>query len=83
MRLATTVALVRSFNYSVILNPIRAESPIARTEIARRLNMRLPTAMRAVGTLIPEDLGCFHDSEPSGGRHGYDLFWCRMQQRIS
>jgi hypothetical protein len=76
MRLATTVALVRSFNYSVILNPIRAE-------IARRLNMRLPTAMRAVGTLIPEDLGCFHDSEPSGGRHGYDLFWCRMQQRIS
>ncbi len=68
MKQAATAALMRSINRSAILNLIRAESPIARTEIARRLNMSLPTVMRVVGTLIAEDLVCFHGSEPSGGR---------------
>jgi glucokinase-like ROK family protein len=68
MKQAATASLMRSINRSAILNLIRTESPIARTAIAQRLNMSLPTVMRVVETLVAEDLICFHGSEPSGGR---------------
>ena len=65
---AATASLLRSLNRTAILNLIRTESPIARSEIARRLNMSLPTVMRVVEKLIQEDLVYFHGSERSGGR---------------
>lgn len=63
-----TASLMRRINRSAILNLIRTESPIARSEIARRLGLSLPTVMRVIDDLVQEDLVCFQGSEPSGGR---------------
>jgi glucokinase len=51
-----TASLMRSINRSAILDLLRQESPLARTEIARRLNMSLPTVMRIVDELLAEEL---------------------------
>ena len=68
MKQAATASLTRSLNRSAILNLIRAEGPIARTQIAQRLKLSLPTVMRAVESLAAEDLILFTGSEASGGR---------------
>ena len=65
---AASASLMRRLNRSAILNLIRTESPISRSEIARRLDVSLPTAMRIVEDLIADDLVYFEGSEPSGGR---------------
>jgi glucokinase len=51
-----TASLMRSINRSAVLDLLRQESPLARTEIARRLNMSLPTVMRIVDELLTEEL---------------------------
>jgi len=68
MKETATATLMRRINRSAILNLIRTEGPIARSEIGRRLNMSLPTVMRVVDDLAQENLVRFHGSEPSGGR---------------
>jgi glucokinase-like ROK family protein len=60
---------MRSINRSAILDLIRENSPIARSQIAQQLNMSLPTVMRIVDELIAEDLVQPHGSrESTGGR---------------
>lgn len=60
---------MRSINRSAILEIVRQESPIARTQIARRLNMSLPTVMRIIDELIAEGLVRFSgNAERTGGR---------------
>lgn len=49
-----TAAEMRGINRSAILEIIRRESPIARTTIAQRLDVSLPTVMRIVDELIKE-----------------------------
>lgn len=71
---AATASLVRRLNRSAVLNLIRAESPIARTEISGRLGMSLPTVMRVVDELIAEGLVYFEGTAPSGGRRR-PLLW--------
>lgn len=56
MRGAVTASLMRSINRSAVLELIRLEGPISRTQIARRLDMSLPTVMRIVDGLLAEDL---------------------------
>ncbi len=68
MEQAATASLMRRLNRSAILNLIRDESPISRSEIATRLGMSLPTVMRSVEELLADDLVRFEGSEPSGGR---------------
>jgi glucokinase-like ROK family protein len=68
MKKSATANLMRRLNRSAILNLIRTEGPIARSEIGRHLNMSLPTVMRVIDDLIQENLVRFHGSEPSGGR---------------
>ena len=69
MNQTATASLMRSINRSVILDLIRQNSPIARSAIARRLDVSLPTVMRIVEELIEEDLvRLYGRSEPSGGR---------------
>jgi glucokinase len=64
-----TAAEMRGINRSTILELIRRESPIARTTIARRLNISLPTVMRIVDGLVGEGFIRSHDgTEWSGGR---------------
>lgn len=63
-----TARLMRRLNRSAVLNLLRTESPISRSEIARRLEISLPTAMRIVDDLIADELVYFEGTEPSGGR---------------
>jgi len=63
-----TAGLTRRLNRSAVLNLVRTESPISRSEIARRLRLSLPTAMRMVEDLVEADLVYFEGTEPSGGR---------------
>jgi hypothetical protein len=42
---------MRSINRSTVLDLIRQQSPIARSEIARKLSMGLPTVVRIVDEL--------------------------------
>ena len=66
---SATASLMRSINRAAILDLIRQDGPIARSQIARQLSMSLPTVMRIVDELIDEDLVRPLDSrEPTGGR---------------
>jgi glucokinase len=49
-----TSAEMRGINRSAILELIRRESPIARTTIAQRLGVSLPTVMRIVDELVED-----------------------------
>ncbi len=69
MKQSATASLMRSINRSAILELIREKSPIARSQIARQLNMSLPTVMRIVDDLMEEDLvRPYGFSESTGGR---------------
>jgi len=69
MRTTVTASLMRSINRTAILDLIRQDGPIARSQIARRLNTSLPTVMRIVDELIEEDLvRPLGSSESTGGR---------------
>ncbi len=71
MRQSATASLMRNINRSAILELIREGSPISRSQIARQLNMSLPTVMRIVTDLIDEDLVRLHSpGESTGGRPG-------------
>jgi len=69
MRQTGTASLMRSINRSAILDLIRENNPIARSQIAQQLNMSLPTVMRIVDELVAEDLVHPHGGlESTGGR---------------
>ncbi len=69
MNQTATAKVMRSINRTAILDLIRQNGPIARSEIARQLSISLPTAMRIVDDLIAEDLVRYHGSrESTGGR---------------
>jgi glucokinase len=60
---------MRSINRSAILELIRANSPISRTEISNRLDVSLPTVMRIIDGLTEENLvRPTGKTEYSGGR---------------
>ena len=64
-----TSAEMRGINRSAILELIRRDSPIARTTIAQRLGVSLPTVMRIVDGLIDDGFVRPHGrTEWSGGR---------------
>ncbi len=64
-----TATEMRGINRSAILEIIRRESPIARTTIAKRLDISLPTVMRIVDQLMEEGFVQPHgETEWSGGR---------------
>jgi glucokinase-like ROK family protein len=64
-----TAGLMRRINRSAVLDILRAHSPMARAEIARKLNMSLPTVMRIIDQLVAEDLvHPLGENEASGGR---------------
>lgn len=68
-RLTITASAMREINRSAILELIRRESPIARSTIAQRLDVSLPTVMRIVDGLIAEGFVRLHGgTEWSGGR---------------
>jgi hypothetical protein len=69
MRLSATTSLVRDINRTAVLDLMRRESPIARSQIARNLNMDLPTVVRIVDELMSQNLVRLHGtSEHTGGR---------------
>jgi glucokinase len=67
--LTITASDMRAINRSAILEIIRREGPIARTTIADRLQISLPTVMRIVEALTDDGFVRPHgSSEWSGGR---------------
>ena len=69
MEQTVTATVMRSINRTAILNLIREKCPIARSQIARQLNISLPTVMRIMDDLIEEDLVRLQEgSESTGGR---------------
>lgn len=67
---SATASLMRSINRSAVLELIREHSPIARSQIARQMDMSLPTVMRIVANLMDEDLvrSCNSCGQSTGGR---------------
>ena len=64
-----TAAQMRGINRSAILEIIRRESPVARTTIAKNLDISLPTVMRIVDELIKDGfVRPQGETEWSGGR---------------
>jgi predicted NBD/HSP70 family sugar kinase len=64
-----TATEMRGINRSAILEIVRRESPIARTTIAKQLDVSLPTVMRIVDKLIEEGfVRAQGETEWSGGR---------------
>ena len=64
-----TATEMRGINRSAVLETIRRESPIARTTIAKQLDISLPTVMRIVDKLIDEGfVRPQGETEWSGGR---------------
>lgn len=51
-----SASLLRTINRSAILELIRNNSPISRTQIGNKLNISLPTVMRIIDDLIAEQL---------------------------
>lgn len=70
MKKSATASLIRSLNRSAILELIRENGPISRSQIARQLDMSLPTVMRIVVDLMAEDLvrDCDSYGQSTGGR---------------
>jgi predicted NBD/HSP70 family sugar kinase len=69
MKFSASASLMRRLNRSAILDLIRAEGTISRTQIGRRLSLSLPTVMRIVDDLI--EVGLVMDggaTESTGGR---------------
>ncbi len=69
MKFSASASLMRRLNRSAILDLIREEGAIARTQIGRRLSLSLPTVMRIVDDLI--EVGLVVDdgaAESTGGR---------------
>ena len=56
MRSSATSSLIRRINQSAILDLIRTQGPISRTEIARKLHTSLPTVMRIIDDLTVKNL---------------------------
>jgi glucokinase-like ROK family protein len=66
-----TAALMRSINRAAVLQLIRDESPMTRAQIARRLQLSLPTVIRIVDEFKEEDLVReTGDVTVTGGRPG-------------
>ena len=51
-----TARLLRTINRSSLLELVRENSPLSRSQIAKTLNISLPTVMRIVDNLIAEGL---------------------------
>ena len=51
-----SASLLRTINRSAVLEFVRKNSPVSRTEIANQINVSLPTVMRIVDDLIDERL---------------------------
>jgi predicted NBD/HSP70 family sugar kinase len=69
MKFSASASLMRRLNRSAILDLIREEGTIARTQIGRRLSLSLPTVMRIVADLIEAGLVVDGgDTESTGGR---------------
>jgi glucokinase-like ROK family protein len=69
MNETATSSMLRYLNRSSILRLLRREGPISRTQIAKVLNISVPTVMRIIDELMEEDLVVpFGVSHSTGGR---------------
>ena len=78
-----TIAEVREINRSSILEMIRCNGPISRTQISEDLQVSLPTVMRIVDALMAEELVIEdREKEWSGGRKRKRLLFNGSQHLV-
>jgi DNA-binding IclR family transcriptional regulator len=70
---------MRSVNRTAVLELIRQNSPIARSEIARQLGLSQPTVMRIVDELIPKML-VRYTGETEGTRVALGTYWSTIKR---
>jgi glucokinase-like ROK family protein len=68
IRETATASVMREINRAAVLDLVRRHSPIARSDIAQRLGVSLPTAMRVVDDLLAEDLVRYSGTQSTAGR---------------
>lgn len=74
---------MRKINRSAVLELIRQKSPIARSEIGRKLGLSLPTVMRIVDKLLEENLVYYTgDTEWSSGRRRRLLAYNKQESLV-
>src|SRR5436190_3018006 len=64
-----TPPLLRHLNERTVLDAIRADAPISRAEISRRVGISKPTVSGALRSLL--DAGLVRETENGSGRPGY------------
>ena len=68
-RRAATPALLRSLNERTVLDAIRANAPISRAEVSRRVGISKPTVSGALRSLL--EAGLVRETQNGSGRPGY------------
>jgi predicted NBD/HSP70 family sugar kinase len=68
-RRSATPQLLRHLNERTVLDAIRADAPISRAEISRRVGISKPTVSGALRSLL--DTGLVRETENGTGRPGY------------
>src|SRR5437588_12232098 len=80
--LSATPAMLRALNERTVLEAIRADAPISRAEISRRVGISKPTVSLALRSLLEASLVREVDGSAQRGRYGATLFESVPEARL-
>src|SRR5947208_5927421 len=80
--LSATPAMLRVLNERTVLEAIRADAPISRAEISRRVGISKPTVSLALRSLLEASLVREADGAEHRGRYGATLFESVPEARL-
>lgn len=80
--LSATPAMLRTLNERTVLEAIRADAPISRAEISRRVGISKPTVSLALRSLLDAKLVREVDGDGQRGRYGATLFETIPEARL-
>jgi predicted NBD/HSP70 family sugar kinase len=79
---SATPAMLRRLNERTVLEAIRADAPISRAEISRRVGISKPTVSLALRSLLDAELVRELDGEAHRGRYGATLYESVPEARL-
>jgi predicted NBD/HSP70 family sugar kinase len=79
---SATPAMLRTLNERTVLEAIRADAPISRAEISRRVGISKPTVSLALRSLLDGKLVRELDGEAQRGRYGATLYESVPEARL-
>ena len=80
--MSATPALLRALNERTVLEAIRADAPISRAELSRRVGISKPTVSLALQSLLDARLVREVDGDSHRGRYGATLFEAIPEARL-